>query len=69
MEVFRTKAAAYSGTAVNYETQCSYETGNIGACKIWHGITHARTKGGGNKGRRYTSTYAPWAYRNTTSER
>ena len=60
---------AYSGTAINRAARGNYETGKSGACKTWHVSPHASTKGGGNQGRSYTSTYAPGAYRNITSER
>ena len=64
MEGLKTKAAEI-GTAVNYETRGSYEIGNISARKTLHRSPHAITKGGRNKGRRYTSTYAPGEYRIT----
>ena len=66
MEGLRTKASE-SGTAINSETRGLYETGKSGAWKTWHGSPHVVTKGGINKGRSYTSTYAPGAYRNTTA--
>ena len=67
MEGLRTKAAD-SGTAFNYETQRSYDTGKSGAWKTWHGSPYDCTKVDINKGRSYTSTYAPGAYINITSE-
>ena len=45
------------------ETQVIYDTGKSGAWKTRHGRPHPGTKGGINKGRRYTSTYAPGAYK------
>ena len=68
MDGLRTKVA-YSVTSVNYKTQGRYETGNSDACKKWHGSPHIRAKGGINKGRSYTSIYAPGEYNNTTYER
>ena len=68
MEGSSTKAS-YIGTAVNYETQVRSKTGKSGVWKTWHDSPHASTKGGVNKGRIYSSTYAPGAYKNTTSER
>ena len=60
---------AYSGTAIKPLARGSYETGNSGAWGKWHFIPHARTKGGSNKGRSYTSTDAPGVYINTTAEK
>ena len=68
MEGLRTKAA-YSGTADNYETQISYETGKIGAWKAFHGSPNSSTKGGVNKGRSYISAYVPGVDCNKTSEK
>ena len=67
MEVLRNKAAE-SGTAVRSETRGSYETVNIGALKTWHRSPNYVTKGGRNKVRKYTSTYAPGACRITIAE-
>ena len=58
-----------SGTPMNPATRGSYQADNSGAWKTWHVRPHASTKGGGNKGRRYTSTYAPGAFKNTKYER
>ena len=56
------------GTAIKPETRGRYEAGKSVAYKTWHVNTHARTKGGRNKGRSYTNTYAPGSYINTTAE-
>ena len=61
--------AAQGGTAINPAARGVYETGKSGAWKTWHVSPYAITKRGVNKGRSYTSTNAPGAYRNTTSER
>ena len=50
-----------SGTAINTAEIDSYDTGKNGAQKTWHGSPHAGTKGGGNKGIKYTIKYAPRA--------
>ena len=68
MEGHRTKAAQ-SGRAIKPATRVRYEKGKSGDWKIWHVGIHARTKGGGNKYRRYTSTYSPGEDRNTTAGR
>ena len=60
---------AYIGTYIKPAAIGIQETGKIGAWKTWHVSPNDSTKGGVNKGIRYTSTYAPGAYRNTTSER
>ena len=60
--------AAYSRTALNPAARGRYQTVKRGAGKTWHCSLHYKTKGGENKGRRYTSTNAPCAYRNTTAE-
>ena len=67
MEGLSTKSLQ-SGTAVSSKTRGVYEIGKIGACKTWHGRPHISAKRGVNKGRIYTSTYAPGADRNTTAE-
>ena len=54
--------AAQSGTAIKPVARGIYEAGKSDAQKTWYIIPHASTKGGGNKGRIYTSTYAPGAY-------
>ena len=61
--------AAQGRRSIKPEVRGRYKTGKSGAGKTWHGIPHASTKGGVNKGRRYTSTYAPGAYRNTIAEK
>ena len=68
MESLMTKSAQ-SRTAVNSEARGRRETGKSGDWKIWHVGIHARTKGGGNKYKRYTSTYSPGEDRNTTAGR
>ena len=68
MDVLRTKAKE-SGTSIKPTTGVSDEKGNSGVQKIWHVSPHSDTKGGINKGRSYTSKYAPGVYRNTTAER
>ena len=67
MEGLSTKSEQ-SGISVNDEAQGSYETGKGRSWKTWHGIPLSGTKGGVNKGRRYTSTYETGVYRNTTDE-
>ena len=61
--------AYQSRTAIKPVARGRYDTGKSGASKKFHGGPHADTKVGVNKGRIYTSTYAPGAYRNTTYER
>ena len=68
MEGVRTKEAEIE-TCVNHETQGSYETVKSGDWNSWHGNHHDETKGDINKGRIYTITYSPGAYRNTTVKR
>ena len=58
MEGLRVEAD-YSVTDIKPVTRGIYEAGKSGACKTWHVSPHDITKGGGNKGRIYTSTYAP----------
>ena len=60
--------ADYRGTSIKHEARGGYDTGKSGASKTFHGGPHSGTKLGLNKGRIYTSTYAPGSYRNTTSE-
>ena len=60
--------AAYSGTAVKPETIGSYQTGNIGSCKTWHGSPRDITKGIGTKVGNCTIAYAPGADRNKKYE-
>ena len=57
MEALRTKAE-YNGIFFNPAAQVIYDTGNSGAPKKRHGISCVGSKGGVNKVRRYTSTYA-----------
>ena len=57
------------GTSVNSETRGRYEIGKIGAGKTWYGSPHAIAKGGLNKGRSYTISYAHGEDNNTTAER
>ena len=58
MEVLSTQVEC-SGISDKTETQGTYETVNSGACKTCHGSPNSIAKGCGNKGGRYTSTYAP----------
>ena len=51
--------ADYSEIVIKPATRCSYETGNIGAWKIWHVFTRSSTKEGVNKGGGYSIAYAP----------
>ena len=60
MDILKTESE-YSGTDFDPTTQGSYESGNSGAWRTWHGYPHVSTKGCKNKGRIYTSTYAPGA--------
>ena len=68
MEVLSIEADQ-SVTSIKPKTRGSYDTGKSGAWKTWHVSPNSSTKGDRNKGRIYTSTDAPGAYRNTKSER
>ena len=57
MEGLRTKASR-SVTPINPAAIGCYETVKSDAWKTWHGSPYTGTKGGKNKGRSYTSTYA-----------
>ena len=59
---------AHSGTSIKLAARGSYETVNTGAWKTLHVNLNASTKRCGNKGRIYTSTDAPGAYRNTKAK-
>ena len=67
MKSYRNKAV-YSGTDINPAARSSYNIGNSGACKTWHGSPHASNKLGGNKSGGYTSAYAPHKYCNKIAE-
>ena len=67
MEGLKTKSA-YIETVVKYKESSSYETRKSGAWKTRHGTPNDISKGGGNKFRRYTSTYVTGAYSNIKYE-
>ena len=68
MQGLRTKSEE-SGRVINPDIRGRYATGKSGVWETWYDSPHAGTKGGRNKSRSYTSTYAPGAYRIKTAKR